>query len=101
MNALVQERIMAVRLARQASAVRIMEIRAESAGQLTPPPSKRKSKAGKRWTQLERQRRSQSMLAPSNTHPAPFKRVMGQLDDRTLTLLAAHQRRLRAGWIRG
>ena len=64
-------------------------------------PSKRRAKQGKRWTQLERNKCSQSMLSPKNTHPAPFKRVMGQLDDRTLTLLAAHQRRLGAGWIRG
>ena len=60
-------------------------------------PSKRRAKSGKRWTQLERNKRSQSMLSPKNTHPAPFKRVMGQLDDRTLRLLKAHSLRQNAG----
>ena len=101
MNTLLQERLLAVKLARQSQAVHILELRALATGTPVAVPSKRKAKSGKRWTQLERNKRSQSMLSPKNTHPAPFKRVMGQLDDRTLTLLAAHQRRLGAGWIRG
>ena len=101
MNALIKERILAVRLAKQAAAVHILELRELATGNPVNIPSKHKAKSGKRWTQLERQKYSRSMLAPSNTHPRPFTRLPGQLDDRTTRLLAAHSRRQAAGWIRG
>lgn len=82
-------------------AVRIAQEREISRLPPVNAPSKRRAKSGKRWTQLERNKCSQSMLSPNNTHPHPFKRVMGQLDDRTVRLLRAHDMRLNAGWIRG
>lgn len=101
MNTLLKERILAIRLAKQATAVYLMDLKLLATGNLVSIPSKRQSKSGKRWTQLERQKHSRSMLAPHNTHPRPFTRVQGQLDDRTTRLLAAHSSRQAAGWIRG
>ena len=62
--------------------------------------SKQRAKAGKVAARKIKQSSSKSMMN-MGSHPRPFHRVQGQLDERTRRLFAAHDRRQAAGWIRG
>lgn len=100
MNTILQERLAAVRLFKQARAVACLETIEAGRGKLNPVPTRRRAKeARKSFVRNARESQAGSML--NMARPAGHKTLPRFPSERERVLFKAHISRREAGWIRG